>query len=107
MLTDKHYETIMDCLDEFDFHKVHKVMMFLDWKYSDDKNVPTVETLRKNARQYLINSAKEALQRDCEFVCSTGGFRYEAKLYKGDAEMTDGYLWLRMAFEIDSWDNCE
>jgi hypothetical protein len=27
MLTDKHYETIMYCLDEFDFNKVHKVMM--------------------------------------------------------------------------------
>jgi len=27
-LTDKHYETIMDCLDEFDFDKVHKVMAF-------------------------------------------------------------------------------
>ena len=51
--------------------------------------------------------AKEALQRDCEFIMGTGGFRYEAKVYNGDAEGTDGYLWLRMAFEIESWDNCE
>jgi hypothetical protein len=101
MLTDKHYETIMDCLDEFDFYRVHKIMTFLDWKYSDDKNVPTIETLRKNARKYLMEATKEALQKDCEFVCGTGGFRYEAKLYE------HGYLWLRMAFEIESWDNCE
>ena len=106
-LTDKHYETIMDCLDEFDFHKVHKVMAFLDWKYSDDKDVPSVETLRKNARKYLIEVAKEALQRDEEFIMGTGGFRYEAKVYNGDAEGTDGYLWLRMAFEIENWDNAE
>lgn len=106
-LTDKHYETIMDCLDEFDFDKVHKVMAFLDWKYSDDKDVPTVETLRKQARKYLMEVAKEALQRDDEFIMGTGGFRYEAKIYNGDAEGTDGYLWLRMAFEIEDWDNCE
>ena len=42
ILTDKHYETIMDCLDEFDFDRVHKVMMHLNWTYSDDKDVPTV-----------------------------------------------------------------
>ena len=106
-LTDKHYETIMDCLDEFDFHKVQSVMFHLNWTYSDDKDVPTVETLRKNARKYLMEVAKEALQRDCEFIMGTGGFRYEAKVYNGDAEGTDGYLWLRMAFEIESWDNCE
>jgi len=107
ILTDKHYETIMDCLDEFDFDRVHKVMTVLDWKYSDSTEVPSVEYLRKNARKYLIEVAKEALQRDCEFVCGTGGFRYEARIYNGDAEGTDGYLWLRMAFEIESWDNCE
>ena len=101
MLTDKHYEIIMDCLDEFDFDRVHKVMTVLDWKYSDDKDVPTIETLRKNARKYLIEVAKQALERNCEFICGTGGFRYEAKLYEND------YLWLRMAFEIADWDNCE
>jgi hypothetical protein len=101
MLADKHYETIMDCLDEFDFDRVHKVMMHLNWTYSDCKDVPTVEYLRKNARKYLIEAVKEALQRNCEFICGTGGFRYEAKLYEND------YLWLRMAFEIESWDNAE
>ena len=108
-LTDKHYETIMDCLDEFDFDRVHTVMKYLDWKYSDDKDFPTVETLRKNARKYLKNVATEVLMSTGSdtFITSTGGFRYEAKIYNGDAEGTDGYLWLRMAFEIEDWDNCE
>ena len=101
ILTDKHYETIMDCLDEFDFDRVHKVMTFLDWKYSDSTEVPSVEYLRKNARKYLMAVAKEALETKSENICATGGFRYEAKLYE------DGYLWLRMAFEIADWDNCE
>jgi hypothetical protein len=101
MLTDKHYETIMDCLDEFDFHKVQDVMFHLKWTYSDCGDVPTIEYLRKQARKYLIDVAKEALQRKTEYITGTGGFRYEAKLYKED------YLWLRMAFEIESWDNAE
>ena len=101
ILTDKHYETIMDCLDEFDFDRVHKVMTFLDWKYSDSTEVPSVEYLRKNARKYLMAVAKEALETKSENICATGGFRYEAKLYEDD------YLWLRMAFEIADWDNCE
>ena len=101
MLTDKHYEIIMDCLDEFDFDRVHKVMMHLDWTYSDRGDVPTVEYLRKNARKYLMAVAKEALKTKSEYITGTGGFRYEAKLYE------NGYLWLRMAFEIADWDNCE
>ena len=101
MLTDKHYETIMDCLDEFDFDRVHKVMMHLNWTYSDCKDVPTVEYLRKNARKYLMEVAKQVLETKSEYITGTGGFRYEAKLYE------DGYLWLRMAFEIEDWDNCE
>jgi hypothetical protein len=60
-----------------------------------------VEYLRKQARGYLIRVATEALERKTEYITGTGGFRYEAKLYE------DGYLWLRMAFEIESWDNAE
>ena len=101
ILTDKHYETIMDCLEEFDFDRVHKVMTVLDWKYSDSTEVPSVEYLRKNARKYLMEVATEALKTKSEYITGTGGFRYEAKLYEDD------YLWLRMAFEIESWDNCE
>jgi hypothetical protein len=101
MLTDKHYETIMDCLDEFDFERVHKVMMHLNWTYSDCKDVPTVEYLRKNARKYLVDVVKEALERKTEYITSTGGFRYEAKHYEND------YLWLRMSFTIEDWDNAE
>jgi hypothetical protein len=91
----------MDCLDEFDFDRVHRVMTFLDWKYADSKDVPDTQTLRKSARKYLIEASKEALQKNCEFTCSTGGFRYEAKQYE------DGFLWLRMSFIIEDWDNAE
>lgn len=101
-MDDKQFNLIMDCLDEFDFHRVHEVMFALDWKYSDCEDVPTVEYLRKQARKYLQDVIRGAENSEGkEFIIGTGGFRYEAKIYP------DGYLWLRMAFEVESWDNAE
>lgn len=100
----RHYDLIMDCLDEFDFEKVHKVMFFLDWKYSDCGDVPTVQHLRKNARHYLQEVIKGAIERKNvgdEYIMGTGGFRYECKLYPDD------FCWVRMAFELEDWANCE
>lgn len=99
-LEPKHYELIMDCLDEFNFEKVHKVMFMLDWRYSDSKDVPTVEYLRKNARKYLIEVVRECLDHR-EYTIGTGGFRYEGRMYGANN------LYIRMAFEIESWDNPE
>lgn len=100
----KHYDLIMDCLDEFDFDRVQLVMQHLDWKYADSSDVPTKQDLRRNARKYLQEVIKGVLERNNvgdEYITSTGGFRYEAKLYE------DGFVWLRMAFEVTDWDNCE
>lgn len=100
----KHYDLIMDCLDEFDFDRVQLVMQLLDWKYADCSDVPTKQDLRCNARKYLQEVICRVLERNNvgdEYITGTGGFRYEAKLYP------DGFVWLRMAFEIESWDNSE
>jgi hypothetical protein len=99
----KHYDTIMDCLDEFDFERVHKVMTFLDWAWADG-GVPDVLALRRNCRTYLQEVVRGALERKDEggeFIMASGGFRYEAKLYPDD------FLWLRMSFTIEDWDNAE
>jgi len=99
-MTDKEYDLIMDCLNEFDFEKVSDVMTFLNWTWGE--NIPTVQELRANARKYLklvIEGAHETEGK--EYVTATGGFRYECKIYE------DGFVWLRMAFEVTDWDNCE
>ena len=101
-LEPKHYDLIMDCLDDFDFDRVQLVMQHLGWKYSDCSDVPSKQDLRRNARKYLQEVIRESLNNEHhEFIMGTGGFRYEAKLYP------DGFLWLRMAFEVTDWDNCE
>lgn len=101
-LEPKHYDLIMDCLDEFDFDRVHRVMTFLDWKYADSKEVPDIQTLRKKARKYLQEVMGQALNSEGgEYIIGTGGFRYEAKLYP------DNFVWLRMSFILEEWDNAE
>ena len=100
----KHYDTIMDCLDEFDFERVHDVMKYLNWTWSDVKGVPEITDLRKHCRKYLQEVVRGALERKDEggeFIMASGGFRYESKLYE------DGFLWLRMSFTIEDWDNAE
>jgi hypothetical protein len=100
----KHYDIIMDCLDEFDFERVHKVMTFLDWTWADSTEVPDILALRRNCRKYLQEVVRGALERKDEggeFIMGSGGFRYESKLYE------DGFLWLRMSFTIEDWDNAE
>lgn len=96
----KHYDAIMDCLDEFDFERVHKVMTFLDWTWSDG-GVPDILALRRNCRKYLQEVVRGALEHNGFYITATGGFRYESKLYE------DGFLWLRMSFTIEDWDNAE
>ena len=103
-LQTKHYDVIMDCLEEFDFERVHEVMFALDWRYADSGNVPSTQHLRKNARQYLQEVIVGALHRkdqDGEYIIGTGGFRYECKIYPDD------FVWVRMSFTIEDWDNAE
>ena len=100
IMTENHYDLIMDCLNEFDFDKVSDVMTFLNWTWGEE--IPTVQELRANARKYLKLVIQGALEsKEKEYITATGGFRYECKIYE------DGFVWLRMAFEVTDWDNCE
>ena len=104
-LQSNHYDLIMDCLDDFDFERVSDVMTFLNWEWymdEDDIRIPTVQELRSNARKYLKEVIQGALESEGkEYITGTGGFRYECKIYE------NGFVWLRMSFEVTDWDNAE
>lgn len=110
-LTDKHYQVIFDVLDEFDFEKVALVMEYLNWSwagYQKDEvgnvafSTPDIKVIKKKARELLIDIAKKCIREPGTFpALATGGLRVEGSLYD------DGFLWLRLAFEIDSMDNGE
>lgn len=71
----KKEKVIEDVMDNFNFEQVQKVMDFLDWKWyiSGSSEVPTVETLRKEARRLLDMAFQSAEKK--EF--NDEGFREE------------------------------
>ena len=99
-----HYDTILDILESFDYERVKSVMDHLNWAWSseDGFKVPEMYDIRKQARKLLVECAQATLaSNEGEYVIGTGGFRAEGKLYD------DGFLWLRLAFIIEEYDNSE
>ena len=94
MLTDREQEAIDNIMDYFDFDKVLKTMIALDWKWVkedhksiDDLEIPSIERIRKTARKALIRAI------EIKDYTSSGGF---------EAEYKDGELFLK--FVVEEWD---
>lgn len=70
-MTQKETDAINDVMDEFDFHKVQKIMETLDWKWAleDALRVPTESEVRKFARRLL----EDAIKRNS--TMASGGFK--------------------------------
>ena len=91
-------QIIDDILDEFDFDKVHKVMEFLDWGWTDGYRpleVPTVGQLRIRARTLM----KDLIGKE-DGGTATGGFWVTKKTF-------DGLPYYRLIFAVTEWDNYE
>lgn len=80
---------IDEILDEFNFEKVHKVMVSLDWKWNSTDGVPAIADLRRTARSLL----KQVVESKGIHSVGTGGFT---------AFMHNGILGLR--FEVSSYE---
>lgn len=89
-------EMVEDVLDDFDFHKVMRVMHFLEWEWVHVTGVPTMGDLRRQARRLLRTAISGCLQNDTHYVVGCGGFRAEA--WSSEDEMIE----IRLAFELES-----
>lgn len=78
-------------LDHFDFEKVHRAMVALDWEWASCDGVPEISDLRRCARRLLREADEGAYRR-----VAAGGFV---------AEKSHGFLTLH--FEIDSVDGSD
>ena len=94
MITEREQEAIDNIMDYFDFDKVLKTMIALDWKWVkenhkdiNDLEIPSIERIRKTARKALIRAI------EIKDYTSSGGF---------EAEYDDGNLHLR--FVVEEWD---
>lgn len=107
-LQKKFQELIDDVMDNFNFHKVHKVMKFLNWTWGFSANgVPEIYELKETARRLLNECLYDLIQHgEDTWNISTGGFCVRATNYK-DAEVEDDdsfRLSLKLSFELEDWD---
>ena len=101
---------IDEVLKEFNYEKVHKTMQVLDWKWyhpgEDGTKVPSIDEIKYRAKTLLQEAAESAVLTKGEYVIGTGGFRAEAKYYPKEG-IKKSFLWVRLAFVLEDWDNCE
>ena len=93
-MTEKEFNAIGKVMDYFDFGRVHKVMVALDWKWisiDDGMRVPDECEIRMEARRLLTQAVKEKIS------ISTGGFY---ATYRND----DDVEWVDLKFVVEQWD---
>jgi len=93
-MTPKQQDALDNIMDSFDFDKVHKVMVFLNWKWANGNGgleVPEKYELRSEARRLLKMAIEE------KTTVSTGGFLAE---YIEDEEGG----WMDLKFVVSKWD---
>lgn len=101
-ITESVMDDIEDILDNFDFERVHKVMVALDWRwvdlYVDKTEIPDMHRLRKTARG-LLKQAYKISVRDSHLedtmVVASGGFVARCNNQQNPP-------WFRLAFEVES-----
>jgi len=105
----KPYEMINDIVKEFDYVKVHNVMVFLDWKWAalhflyedhDGSMIPTLEMLRKHSIQKMFDVVEKLEQNPeptKEYITGSGGLRVSA--YKENNLIT----YINLEFILTNW----
>ena len=94
-------EAIEDILDEFDFHRVQKVMDFLDWQWATAVDgVPSVGEMRRQARKLL--EFAHAHSDKPSYSVATGGFEAACIMEEGDKTK-----YLSLKFVIEEGNNYE
>lgn len=91
-------EQIDEIMDNFDFDRVHKAMVALDWRWGHDEVIPEKYELRKQARSLLKTVWKSSRHWK---VVATGGFFARCELTECGEKL------LSLSFQIDEWSNEE
>jgi hypothetical protein len=78
-------DAIQDCLDRFNFEKVHAYMVLTGWTYAGI-GTPTLEDVKDQARAVLSQACRSSIQR-----------------YPGHSRVSTGGFEAR----VDSWENSQ
>lgn len=97
----KKEEVIEQVLTEFNFEKVRKVMLALDWRWvtSKENGVPSVYEIIRSAREYCVEAVNGTEKNGgILYSVASGGLRASAVIDEGE-------LFLRLSFEVEYSDN--
>lgn len=99
----KKIEMIDNIVDNIDFEKIHKVMMYLGWGWVNNKfelSIPSVDELKIQVKSLCFECFErhEANMEYDSYVIATGGF------YVRTYHIEDENYWeVRASFELDNW----
>ncbi len=74
MTIDDYQPLIEDCLSQFNFHKVRRVMEFLEWTWNNSSTQPTIHQLEDEARRHLAKAVEYYFAYKEGQYSSSGGF---------------------------------
>lgn len=94
-------KAIENIIENFDFERVCKVMKYLDWKWRDAEESPSIGALVIEAQKQLSYAFDECLKRKKDIKTGTGGFVCRATYDNSKVDI------LELVFELDSWDYYE
>lgn len=88
-------ERIDEVMDWFDFEKVHKAMVALNWEWIG-VGVPEIPDMRKKVREYMRDTFNRVVAGKNKSFCSCGGFSVTC-------ENQDGVIFFNVSFEVAEW----
>ena len=101
---EKYYEMLADILNEFDFEKVRKAMLHLEWGWVGE-GVPSINKLRYSSRDRIDSAIKGCLSygRSGEpFFSSSGGLK--ATVIKNEYGQIN---YIQLEFILTEWNSTD
>lgn len=102
-MTQQYHDIIEECMENFDFQKVHSIMKTLDWKWfkpnSPDYEIPGIYRIMSFAKNMLEDLVEKSVSEKQSLHSSSGGFT--ASVLWNDEENKIAYV--KLAFELESW----
>jgi len=75
-------EHIKNIIDNFDFHKVNKVMTFLNWTWAGSSKSPSISQLKVKATELLNDICDDYYDNEYWEFASVGSGGFEATRYE-------------------------
>jgi hypothetical protein len=101
-------DMINEIMEEFDFARVRKAMVALDWKWGgSDYRIPNIDELKEAAEERLRNAAESRLgdfieqHHEVGIINATGGFKATAWCNETKTKITG----LDLEFIVTNWDS--